>query len=244
MSSSRADHIKNHESLGSRQTWIRRSDKSPRAIIGIHRSSSLARCLLSGPEIPGPMWPWIWLETMRSGCLEDTQVSCRSISTARLPECWCRWCSSFRHVLTVSNPIGRGARKDVLAHSSPLIRNRKADLEKAGIRRVPRVRGVRDGVPVLEDGRMIDARNVMWCTGFTRQPAWIKVPVFGSDGEPDQHRGVVANRPGLYFLGREFLYALSSVMIQGIGRDAEYVARHIDARTRGASRSRPRQRVA
>jgi putative flavoprotein involved in K+ transport len=145
---------------------------------------------------------------------------------------------AFRHVLTVRNPIGRGARQNVLEHSSPLIRNRKADLKKAGIRQVPRMRGVRDGAPVLDDGRTIDARNVVWCTGFTRQPAWIKLPVFGPDGEPDQYRGVVANQPGLYFLGREFLYALSSVMIQGIGRDAEYVARHIDARARARARAK------
>jgi putative flavoprotein involved in K+ transport len=64
------------------------------------------------------------------------------------------------------------------------------------------------------------------------------MPVFGADGEPAQYRGVVESQPGLYFLGREFLYAQSSVMIQGIGRDAEYVAQHIDAKTRTQTAAR------
>ncbi len=36
--------------------------------------------------------------------------------------------------------------------------------------------------------------------------------------------------PGLYFLGLLFLYALSSDVLPGGGRDAEYVAKHIASR--------------
>ena len=43
-------------------------------------------------------------------------------------------------------------------------------------------------------------------------------------------RGVVESEPGLYFIGMYFLYALSSVLIGGVGRDAEHVARHIASR--------------
>jgi putative flavoprotein involved in K+ transport len=135
---------------------------------------------------------------------------------------------AFRHVLTVRTPLGRSARRHALAHSSPLIRNRIANLDAAGVHRVSRTVGVRDGQPTLEDGQVLPVRNVIWCTGFDNQPAWIGLRVFGAEGEPEQFRGVAANEPGLYFLGREFMYALSSVMIQGAGRDAEYVARHID----------------
>ena len=93
--------------------------------------------------------------------------------------------------------------------------------------------------PTLDDGQVLPVRNVIWCTGFDNQPAWIDLPVFGADGEPEQFRGVAANEPGLYFLGREFMYALSSVMIQGAGRDAEYVARQIDTDSRTASVGSP-----
>jgi putative flavoprotein involved in K+ transport len=122
-----------------------------------------------------------------------------------------------------------------------LIRNRIADLDAAGIHRVSRIVGVRDGEPTLDDGQVLPVRNVIWCTGFDNQPAWVGLPVFGADGEPEQFRGVAANEPGLYFLGREFMYALSSVMIQGAGRDAEYVARHIDTSSRTASVGSPRR---
>jgi putative flavoprotein involved in K+ transport len=56
------------------------------------------------------------------------------------------------------------------------------------------------------------------------------VPVFDTDGEPAQRRGIVDTQPGLYFLGRLFQYSLASSMIHGVGRDAEHIARHIAAR--------------
>jgi len=43
-------------------------------------------------------------------------------------------------------------------------------------------------------------------------------------------RGVVESQPGLYFIGMYFLYALSSVLIGGVGRDAEHIVRHIASR--------------
>lgn len=139
---------------------------------------------------------------------------------------------AFRHVLTVRTPAGRRARTQVLAHSPPLIRNRLAGLDTAGVNRVPRVASVQDGRPVLEDGRVLDVHSVVWCTGFHNRPGWVDMPVFGTDGEPSQFRGVASKEPGLYFVGREFMYALSSAMIQGVGRDAEHVARQIAATSR------------
>ena len=146
---------------------------------------------------------------------------------------------AFRHVLTVRTPPGRRARRHAIAHSSPLIRNRIADLDAAGVHRVSRIAGVRDGEPTLDGGQALPVRNVIWCTGFDNQPSWLTLRVFGTDGEPEQFRGVASTEPGLYFLGREFMYALSSVMIQGAGRDAEYVARHIDTNSRTASVGSP-----
>lgn len=41
-------------------------------------------------------------------------------------------------------------------------------------------------------------------------------------------RGVVKNKPGrIYFVGLHFLYSLSSAMIHGVERDAEYVVNAI-----------------
>ena len=99
--------------------------------------------------------------------------------------------------------------------------------------------GVSGGVPVLDDGRVLDVANVVWCTGFDPGFSWIDLPVLDKNGEPVHDRGVVAGQPGLYFTGLHFLFALSSTMIHGAGRDAEHIAETIRLRT-GAARREPR----
>jgi putative flavoprotein involved in K+ transport len=112
----------------------------------------------------------------------------------------------------------------------PLIRTRSQDLAAAGVSRVARVAGVRDGLPVLEDGTVLDVSGVVWCTGFDIGKSWIQLPVFDDHGEPKQLRGVVPDEPGLYFVGPHFLYSYSSTMIHGIGRDADRVAEVVGRR--------------
>ena len=137
----------------------------------------------------------------------------------------------FGHrVLRVDTRIGRRLGPKLLAKGDPLIRIRTKDLVAAGVERVPRVVGVRDGLPVLEDDRVVDVANVVWCTGFRTDFRWIDLPVFGDDGEPLHYRGVVESEPGLYFLGLPFLYSFSSDVLPGRGRDAEYIAKHIATR--------------
>jgi putative flavoprotein involved in K+ transport len=43
---------------------------------------------------------------------------------------------------------------------------------------VPRTVGVKAGAPALEDGRVLDVSNVVWCTGFRPDFGWIDLPVF------------------------------------------------------------------
>jgi putative flavoprotein involved in K+ transport len=133
----------------------------------------------------------------------------------------------FHRVLTVNTPVGRKVRPKVLARGMPLVRVKPGDLAAAGVERVSRTVGVRDGRPLLEDGQTLDVANVIWCTGSQAGFSWIDLPVFGEDGEPLHRRGVASTEPGLYFVGLDFLYAASSAQIQGVGRDAEYVANKI-----------------
>ncbi|HEY3193791.1 MAG TPA: NAD(P)-binding domain-containing protein [Candidatus Dormibacteraeota bacterium] len=135
------------------------------------------------------------------------------------------------HVLTMDTPIGRKVLPHV--HGAPLIRLKVKDLTAAGIERVARVTGVRDGMPLLADGRTLEVANVIWCTGFRSDFGWIQLPrAFDVDGKPIQYRGAVAAEPGLYFVGLEGLYAAVSDVLPGIGRDAAYIARHIVNRRR------------
>jgi putative flavoprotein involved in K+ transport len=82
---------------------------------------------------------------------------------------------------------------------------------------------------VLEDGRVLDVANVIWCTGFRHDFVWIDVPVFDGDSAPVHERGVTSE-PGLYFVGLDFLYAFTSENVGGVYRDAKYIARHIASR--------------
>jgi putative flavoprotein involved in K+ transport len=130
-------------------------------------------------------------------------------------------------VLTRNTPIGRKVFPKLASHGDPLIRTKSKDLAAAGVERVPRVVGVREGLPLLEGGRVLDVANVVWCTGFRHDFSWIDLPVFGEDEQPVHERGVVPSAPGLYFMGLVFQYAAVSDVIPGVGRDAGYVAKHI-----------------
>jgi putative flavoprotein involved in K+ transport len=130
----------------------------------------------------------------------------------------------FHRILTVATPIGRKVRPKALHSAAPLIRVKPRDLIAAGVRRIPRVLGVRNGLPILEDGRVLNVANIIWCTGFDPAFSWIDLPIFDAYGEPRHERGVVAQEPGLYFVGLHFLYAFSSEMIHGVGRDAARIA--------------------
>ena len=138
------------------------------------------------------------------------------------------------------DPVGRRVQRTFRARGIPLARVRRNDLTAAGVQLVPRTAGVQDGLPVLADGRVLNVANVIWCTGFTPDLRWIDLPVCNQEADPVHERGVVTSEPGLYFIGMYFLYALSSVLIGGVGRDAEHIARHIGAR-QTVSRPRPHE---
>jgi putative flavoprotein involved in K+ transport len=137
-------------------------------------------------------------------------------------------------VLTVRTPIGRRMRPKLLSHGAPLVRVRPRDIAAAGVERVPRVVGARDGLPLLSDDRVLEPGSVIWATGFRPDFSWIHLPVFGEEDEPIEplhHRGIVAAEPGLYFVGLFFLYAMSSGFLPGVARDAEHVVKDIASRS-------------
>jgi putative flavoprotein involved in K+ transport len=112
-----------------------------------------------------------------------------------------------------------------------LLRIKSKHLEEAGVHRTTdRVRGVRDGLPQLDDGTILDVRNVLWCTGFRHDFCFIDLPVVGDDGWPLDDGGVVPSAPGLYFVGLLFQRGFYSMLIGGAGRDAEFIAAHIASR--------------
>ena len=96
-------------------------------------------------------------------------------------------------------------------------------------------------VPVWEPAEQPEAldlaeagiTSVVWSTGFTRDHRWVEIPVFDGRGYPMHWRGATGT-PGLYFLGLPWQYSWGSGRFEAVGRDAEFLANHIDASRRMA----------
>ena len=143
----------------------------------------------------------------------------------------------FHRLLTVGTPLGRRLRQKVFTQGGPLIRVKPKQMAAAGIQRAPKTTGVLKGLPLLEDGRVLNVANVIWCTGFGNGLSWIDLPIFETNGEPRHESGIATGEPGLYFVGLHFLHAFSSTMIHGIARDAERITKDIERRTKGIEAS-------
>jgi len=143
------------------------------------------------------------------------------------------------HILTVRTPPGRKMHAKLLSGGAPLVRTKPRDLDAARVERVPRVVGVRNGLPLLEDQRVLEVANVIWCTGFEPGFSWIDLPVLDENQRPMHERGIVAAEPGLYFVGLLYLYAMSSAFLLGVGRDARHVVEHLAARRREEAAHHP-----
>jgi putative flavoprotein involved in K+ transport len=72
--------------------------------------------------------------------------------------------------------------------------------------------------------------SVVWATGHSRRYDWLELPILDRQGEIAQWRGITA-LPGAYVLGQRFQHFRNSNFIDGVGRDAEYVAEHISTRS-------------
>jgi putative flavoprotein involved in K+ transport len=139
---------------------------------------------------------------------------------------------AFNHVLTRRTPMGRTAMQQLRHHGVPQLRVKRSHLAARGVEWVTEhVVGAADGLPCLEDGRAFEVAGIVWATGFRQVFDWIDLPLPVEDGWPVEYRGVVDAVPGLYFCGLAFQYCFASGEVNGVGRDAAYLADRIAART-------------
>lgn len=135
----------------------------------------------------------------------------------------------MNRLLTTHTPMGRKIAAKTGGSGTPLVRLTYDDVARSGATRVGRIHEVVDGVPRTADGTALRPASIVWCTGFTRDFGWIKLPVFGEQGDPVHDRGVVAGERGLYFLGLPYLYSMASSLIMGVTKDARHIADVISA---------------
>jgi putative flavoprotein involved in K+ transport len=141
----------------------------------------------------------------------------------------------WNHVLTERTRPGRKVKTGIRSgtRTAPLVRVKRKHLDDAGVlRHDARTTDVVDGRPTLADGTVLDVANVVWCTGYRQDFSFIHPSVVGDDGWPLDAGGVVAELPGLYFMGLLFQRGFYSMLVGGAGRDARHIARHVLARSR------------
>ena len=128
---------------------------------------------------------------------------------------------------SVDTALGRRLMRGKLFAGDPLIGMSASSLAQPNLKRAGRTIGVRDGLPLLDDGTIAaEINTVVWCTGFRPDFSWIELPVLGLDGYPVHRRGLAADAPGLAFLGMRYQYRVGSALLGGVGEDAAYVASH------------------
>lgn len=131
------------------------------------------------------------------------------------------------HVMTLDTPVGRKMQASSEFHGTPLGRVTREELASSGIELVPRISGVKDGQPQLDDGRSLAVDSILWATGFRPDFHWINIPIFDTYGYPTHTRGIVGNVPGLYFVGLPYQSGLTSSLLGGVAIDATHIVAQI-----------------
>jgi putative flavoprotein involved in K+ transport len=125
---------------------------------------------------------------------------------------------------TTASRIGRRMEgRDTLIGSSP-----RALRRCHGLRLYGRAVAAAGSTVSFSDGTTLEARTVIWATGFGVDHSWIDVPVFDDSGGVVHERGVT-ECPGLYFLGLSWQHTRGSALLGWVKNDAEYLAQRISA---------------
>jgi putative flavoprotein involved in K+ transport len=99
----------------------------------------------------------------------------------------------------------------------------------AGVDAGPRPEPTRVGDhPRVQIDRVAEgAETVLWATGFRADYSWLNVPVIDRKGELRHDGGVIADAPGLYRVGLNFLRRRKSSFIHGAEDDAREIVEHL-----------------
>ena len=144
---------------------------------------------------------------------------------------------NFHHLMKADSSRGRTFKRYLAeGHGLPLVRVKPKQLLAAGVQRVGRTVGVRDGRPLLDGRSGPRCRQRDLVHGLLSRLVLDRPRHLQRRRRTEASRGVVDSEPGLYFVGLDFLYAASSGQINGVSRDADHVVRIIASR-RGTDRA-------
>ena len=141
---------------------------------------------------------------------------------------------AFYRISVPKGAAGRVLRQEILRRGSPLIWSTARRLADSGVVRLPRVTGVRDGLPLI-NGEMTPAvTNVLWCTGLRPDLSWLDPRALDLQGSPLHDRGISTVLPRLAFVGLRLQRTLGSGFLAGMIGDANYVISALDKTASGS----------
>ncbi|WP_187331508.1 MULTISPECIES: NAD(P)-binding domain-containing protein [unclassified Mesorhizobium] len=73
-----------------------------------------------------------------------------------------------------------------------------------------------------------NVRTIIWASGYGYNYGWVNLKIIDANGAPVQQRGVTACQ-GVYFLGLHWMQTFRSAVLSFVGRDAAYIADHIES---------------
>jgi putative flavoprotein involved in K+ transport len=126
--------------------------------------------------------------------------------------------------VTATSRLGRRMR----ARGEFIIGTNRRRLQRAGVRLRPRLVDAEGNVVRFADGGTLEARTVIWSTGFRSDYSWVHIPGL-VNGKRIAHRRGVTEVPGLYFLGLSWQYTRGSALLGFVHDDAAYLADRIAA---------------
>src|SRR5262249_51829579 len=78
-------------------------------------------------------------------------------------------------------------------------------------------------------------KTVLWATGYRPDYSWLHLPVLDRKGRIRHDGGVVADAPGTYVMGLQFLRRRKSALIDGAAADARDLGDHLKSYLDGRS---------
>ena len=91
----------------------------------------------------------------------------------------------------------------------------------------PRTISIQNDHFIFEDNSEVKVNNVIWSTGFRSDYSWIDMSEVFNDKNQLLHQRGITSVKGLYFLGLPWQSSRGSALLQGVGKDAEYLLNDI-----------------
>lgn len=111
----------------------------------------------------------------------------------------------------------------------------KQAIERGAVSIKPRAISAQGGTVQFADGSQVQARTVIWATGYHQDWSWIQIPgVCDPRGYLVQQQGISAI-PGLFFLGLVWQRSRGSSLVGWVGHDAKRLQSVLQAKEKGGS---------